>query len=136
MSCVLAFSPTTLDLDSYIHCRSVEKQIEVVMEWQPLIEKYFKSEDQIQALRIIYCESRGKPTAVGINKDGSKDVGLWQFNDNTWYDWLVPKLKITSPRTNPIVATAVASWVVYKDTQNKYGNGWYHWNSSGHCWDD
>ena len=127
MSCVLAFSPPTRDLDNYIHCRKVEKQVEVVAHWQPLIAEHFKPQDHIKALQIIYCESRGKPTAVGVNKDGTKDIGLWQFNDNTW-DWLKNKLNITSPRTNPKIATVVASWLVYND-------GWHHWNSSKHCWD-
>ena len=98
----------------------------MVADWQPLIEEYFKKEDVIKALRIIYCESRGKSTAIGINKDGSKDVGLWQFNDNTW-NWLKPKLKITGNRMDPLLSTKVAKWLVYND-------GWYHWNSSKHCW--
>ena len=118
--------PTPVSLREYHNCKLVERQIEVVADWQPLIEKYFKKEDVIKALRIIYCESRGKSTAVGINKDGSKDVGLWQFNDNTW-NWLKPKLKITGNRMDPLLSTKVAKWLVYND-------GWYHWNSSKHCW--
>ena len=118
--------PTPASLKEYHNCKLVEHQIEVVADWQPLIEEYFKKEDVIKALRIIYCESRGKSTAVGINKDGSKDVGLWQFNDNTW-NWLKPKLKITGNRMDPLLSTKVAKWLVYND-------GWYHWNSSKHCW--
>ena len=118
--------PTPVSLREYHNCKLVERQIEVVADWQPLIEKYFKKEDVIKALRIIYCESRGKSTAVGINKDGSKDVGLWQFNDNTW-NWLKPKLKITGNRMDPLLSTKVAKWLVYNA-------GWYHWNSSKHCW--
>ena len=118
--------PTPASLKEYHNCKLVEHQIEMVADWQPLIEKYFKKEDVIKALRIIYCESRGKSTAIGINKDGSKDVGLWQFNDNTW-NWLKPKLKITGNRMDPLLSTKVAKWLVYND-------GWYHWNSSKHCW--
>ncbi len=29
---------------------------------------------------IITCESRWKPDAIGVNKNGSYDVGLWQIN--------------------------------------------------------
>ena len=58
--------------------------------------------------------------------DGTKDVGLWQFNDDNWA-WLKGKLGIISDRTNPEVSTAVAAWLVYND-------GWHHWNSSKHCW--
>ena len=100
--------------------------IEYVSQWENLISEYFEEEDIPKALKIIYCESRGKPNAVGINTNGTKDVGLWQFNDDTWA-WLKGKLNITSPRTNPKVSTAVASWLIYND-------GWYHWNSSKHCW--
>ena len=97
-----------------------------MQEYIPLFSQYFKQEDLETALRISWCESRGKPTAVGINKDGSKDVGLWQFNDNTW-DWLKPKLKITSERTDVKVSTAVASWLFYND-------GSHHWKPSKFCW--
>ena len=126
ISCLLATTPSPSDLQEYIACRKIEKTIFSVSDWQPLIEEYFKPEDVARAMRIIYCESSGRPRAVGVNKDGTKDVGLWQFNDNTWA-WLKPKLRISSPRTNPRVSTAVASWLVYND-------GWYHWNSSKHCW--
>ena len=92
----------------------------------PMFSMYFKEEDIEKALRITWCESKGKIDAVGINKDGTKDIGLWQFNDNTW-NWLKDKLKITSSRTNAHISTIVASWLVYND-------GWFHWNSSKHCW--
>jgi len=127
ISCLLATNPSPSDLQDYIACREIEKTIFSVSDWQPLIEEYFKPEDVARAMMIIYCESSGRPRAVGINKDGTKDVGLWQFNDNTWA-WLKPKLKISSQRTDPRVSTAVASWLVYND-------GWYHWNSSRKCWD-
>jgi soluble lytic murein transglycosylase-like protein len=126
ISCLLATTPSPSDLQEYIACRKIEKTIFSVSDWQPLIEEYFKPEDVARAMRIIYCESSGRPRAVGVNKDGTKDVGLWQFNDNTWA-WLKPKLRISSPRTDPRVSTAVASWLVYND-------GWYHWNSSKNCW--
>ena len=29
---------------------------------------------------IINCESRWQPDAIGVNKNGSYDVGLWQIN--------------------------------------------------------
>ena len=83
-------------------------------------------DDSRKALLVIYCESSGIETAVGKNINGTKDVGLWQFNDDTW-SWLKDKLNITSKRINPKVSTAVASWLVYND-------GWHHWNSSRHCW--
>ena len=119
-------SPTVDDIKEYQHCRETNVKVEYVKKWQPTIEQYFEEEDVLQAMLIIYCESRGKPNAVGINKDNTKDIGLWQFNDRTWI-WLSDKLDIKSSRTNPRVSTAVASWLVYND-------GWHHWNSSKHCW--
>jgi len=126
ISCLLLIDPTVKQLDNYLHCKIVKHQVEVVQIWRPLIEEHFHQEDVIKALRIIYCESRGKENAVGSNKDGTKDKGLWQFNDNTWA-WLKPKLKFTGNRFDPILSTKIAKWLIYND-------GWYHWNSSKHCW--
>ena len=124
--CLMPVQLTTDNISNYISCVYKKKKIEYVIDWYDTVEENFETEDIIKALGIIYCESRGKAGAIGKNKDSTYDVGLWQFNDNTW-NWLVPKLKIKSKRTNPIVSTAVASWLVYND-------GWYHWNSSKHCW--
>lgn len=125
--CALASPPTISDMNDYVDCRNRNEIIIFMEDYIPLFSQYFKKEDIEQALRISYCESRGKSTAVGINKDGSKDVGLWQFNDRTW-EWLSKKLKITSDRTNIRVSTAVASWLFYND-------GDHHWNPSKKCWD-
>ncbi len=113
-------------LSEYIECREVKAQVQYVEQWHSLISTYFKPEDVIQGMTIVYCESRGKETAVGRNTNGTDDVGLWQFNDKTWA-WLKPKLDIISNRKNPIISTKVAAWLVYND-------GWHHWNSSKHCW--
>ena len=126
VSCVLSLPPQINDMANYIQCLDTKYKIEYVSQWEPLVSQYFKAEDINKALEIIYCESRGKSWAIGKNKNGTKDVGLWQFNDATW-TWLSEKLQIISPRTNARVSTAVASWLVYND-------GWYHWNSSKHCW--
>ena len=132
LSCTLTVaSPMVEDMTEYIQCRKDERMIEHVLQWLPLIDKYFdldsqKDETRVQALKVIYCESSGYPNAVGINKDGTKDIGLWQFNDNTWA-WLTPKLNIQKERTDPETATAVAAWLIKHD-------GWHHWNSSKHCW--
>tara|TARA_R110000824_G_scaffold370651_1_gene560292 strand:- start:334 stop:789 length:456 start_codon:yes stop_codon:yes gene_type:complete len=128
ISCLIYPFLLTIDtVDTYKECLTTKSKIEYVVQWHETVSNYFKTEEDIlRALGIIYCESRGKPTAIGINSNGTKDVGLWQFNDDTW-EWLKPKLKINNSRKNPQVATAVASWLVYND-------GWYHWNSSKWCW--
>ncbi len=128
LSCALSIPVSVDSLTEYISCRNIENKIEHVIEWKPLVSEYFKQEDIPKALAIIYCESSGRDYVINDNTNGTRDIGLWQFNDETWA-WLKPKLKITSNRTNPKVSTAVASWLVYND-------GWYHWNSSKHCWGD
>ena len=126
VTCIFTMLPRIDNMNEYIYCKDEQYKVEYVRKWEPLVSQYFKEEDTIKALKIIYCESRGKPTAIGKNKDGTYDKGLWQFNDRTW-EWLTPKLKLESNRYDPTVSTAVASWLVYND-------GWYHWNSSKHCW--
>tara|TARA_R100000152_G_C6781229_1_gene215294 strand:+ start:2627 stop:3010 length:384 start_codon:yes stop_codon:yes gene_type:complete len=126
---MLLTSPTIDDISNYQYCLQEKHMVEYVYDWQPTIAKYFDNiDDQIKSLKIIYCESKGKANAVGKNRDGTKDVGLWQFNDDTWA-WLTPKLNLTSNRTNPEVSTAVAAWLIKHD-------GWHHWNSSKHCWEN
>ncbi len=129
VSCMLLTSPTIDDISNYQYCLKEKHMVEYVYDWQPTIAKYFDNiDDQIKSLKIIYCESKGKADAVGNNRDGTQDVGLWQFNDDTWA-WLTPKLNLTSKRTNPEVSTAVAAWLINND-------GWHHWNSSKHCWEN
>jgi len=121
-------TPLTLDsLDNYQECRDKNEKISHVIQWEPLVSKYFNDPNDVQkSLLIIFCESSGREYAVNNNKNGTRDVGLWQFNDNTWA-WLKPKLNIKESRYDPETSTAVAKWLIKND-------GWYHWNSSKHCW--
>ena len=125
-ACLYVTVPTPVEMTEYRECRETNYMVYFVKDWLPTIERYFKDEDVIRAAKVIYCESSGRPTVIGINKDSTHDVGLWQFNDNTWF-WLKQKLNIIGERTNPEVATRYAAWLVYND-------GWHHWNSSKHCW--
>ena len=124
--CLFIQTPTPSDMSDYIACKDVEEKIQYVTEWHDVIAEYFEPEDILQAMLVVFCESSGYANAVGNNTDGTNDVGLWQFNDNTWA-WLTPKLNIKESRSNPIVSTRIASWLVYND-------GWHHWNSSKGCW--
>lgn len=126
VGCIIPLALTPNSLTEYKSCRDMQYEINNVIEWHDTVDKYFAEEDILKALNIIYCESSGIAEAVGVNTNGSKDVGLWQFNDNTW-SWLKSKLGIMGNRTNPQVATKYAAWLVYND-------GWHHWNSSKHCW--
>ena len=124
--CLIPISETPKDIGAYIHCLNNETKIEHVIQWEPLVTEHFKEEDVAEALLIIFCESSGRSQVVNDNTNGTRDIGLWQFNDKTWA-WLTPKLNITSPRTNPVVSTKIASWLYYND-------GSHHWNSSSKCW--
>lgn len=126
LSCLLPNTLTPDTLMTYKDCRNHSAIIEHVIEWRPLVENYFDDADVVKALTIIYCESSGRPSAVNTNTNKSKDVGLFQFNDDTW-SWLKGKLKFKDTRENPETNVAVASWLVYND-------GWHHWNSSRKCW--
>jgi len=126
VGCLFPMLLTADNLNELIECYDVKQNIEVVEHHAPLVAEYFEEPDILRALGVIYCESTGISTAINTNTNGTKDVGLWQFNDDTWY-WLKPKLGIINSRTNTRTATFVAAWLVYND-------GWHHWNSSKQCW--
>ena len=126
LTCALLSPITPSSINEFKECQDRQEIIYDMKKYINLFSMYFKPEDVEKAIRITWCESKGKITAVGKNKDGTYDKGLWQFNDRTW-KWLKPKLNITSDRFNAHISTAVASWLVYND-------GWFHWNSSKHCW--
>tara|TARA_R100000781_G_scaffold74094_1_gene46194 strand:+ start:484 stop:903 length:420 start_codon:yes stop_codon:yes gene_type:complete len=100
--------------------------VEEVQEWIPLVVPHFKDETAL-ALTVIYCESSGFSKATGVNKDGSYDQGLFQFNERTerWLEKDIYKrdLDMYDPETN----VKAARWLSFYD-------GWHHWNSSKHCW--
>ena len=118
------------DIDTYQDLYRVPYQcelIEQVQEWIPLINIHFE-EDEALALTVIYCESRGKKTAIGYNKNGSYDSGLFQVNSET-EEWLETsiynkELDMLNAETNVMAA----SWIV-----RNIGD-WSWWNSSKHCW--
>lgn len=126
VACLIPQPITTDTIQEYRSCTTANEQVSYVSHWTPLVQKYFKQQDVHKALRVIYCESRGKQYAYNTNKDGSDDAGLMQFNNKTWA-WLKPKLNIQKDRYDSETNIAVGSWLVYND-------GWHHWNASKHCW--
>ena len=128
IACTVSSPLTPVEVDNYLLCLDTQEKVEHVIEWYPTIEEHFEPEDILKAMLVVFCESSGRPAVVGANTNGTVDIGLWQFNDVTW-EWLTPKLKLTSKRTDPYVSTAVASWLVYND-------GWHHWSSSERCWNE
>jgi len=95
-----------------------------VVAWQPYVEEYFKPEDRVQALRIIFCESSGRPNVIGNNTNGTQDVGGWQFNDKTWA-WLKGKLKFTGDRTGTQADIVGRQMIDFLDGLNKFWEAFY-----------
>lgn len=127
ISCLLVMPPSVDNLEQFIDCREQYNKVEVVQEWIPLIETYFKQEDVLQASLMVFCESTGRPKSYNTNTNGTLDIGLFAFNDTTW-SWLQDKLKFTGDRRDPVLNTRIASWLFYNDGRGK------HWYSSSHCW--
>ena len=128
ISCLLVMPPSVDNLEQFIDCREQYNKVEVVQEWIPLIQTYFKQEDVVQASLMVCCESTGRPRSYNNNTNGTQDIGLFAFNDTTW-SWLKDKLKFTGDRRDPVLNTRIASWLFYNDGRGK------HWYSSEHCWD-
>ena len=129
LTCSL-LSSVSFELDTIQDIKRVSQQcelVEEVQEWIPLITEHFHTEDEALALTVVYCESRGYPKAVNVNKDGSLDRGLFQFNTNT-EAWLEKDIfKRDLDIFNPKINIRTAAWLVLND-------GWHHWNASKHCW--
>ena len=116
-------------MPEYIECRADAAIVNNVIEYRPLVAEYFKEEDITQALKIIFCESSGKKYAKGRNKDGTEDIGIWQFNDRTWA-WLKAKLSIISDRTDAVVSSKDASWIGYNDGRDRWNRLKSWWNET------
>lgn len=55
--------------------------------WGILKDEYYLSTDEIiTAMTIIKCESKFDPYAIGVNTNGSKDIGVWQVNEPSHRD--------------------------------------------------
>ena len=129
ITCSLTYPFLTPDIISdYKECKEIEYKVQSVEQHIELIVEEFGIDKALTPLLIIYCESSGRENATNLNKNGTTDRGLFQFNDKTWA-WLKPKLKITSSPYNKIVATKVAKWLMIND-------GLHHWNASRKCWDN
>jgi len=56
-----------------------------VEQWRPYVEDACGDQGCVDTIMwLIFCESRGDPTAVHPNPYGGTDVGLLQINDATW----------------------------------------------------
>lgn len=80
-------------------------------------------QDEILARKIIACESSMYPSALHVNKNGTKDFGAWQINE--------------IHRDNALAL----GYNIYNETDNlEFGflllkeQGTRPWNASKHCW--
>lgn len=73
----------------------------------------------LEAYAIITRESGWNTKAVNVNKDGSRDRGLWQWNDKAW-----PSIS-DKCAFDPVCSTLKAIEV------SKNGKDWGPWKSSG-----
>lgn len=76
----------------------------------------------VRAVACALAESGGNPAAVNVNRDGSKDRGLWQFNSKYH-----PEVSDTAAFT-PATAAA-AAYTVSKGGTN--WNAWATWSNGG-----
>ena len=77
--------------------------------------------DEELAVRVARCESGLKRNAVNINKTGSKDRGVFQWNDY-WHPEVTDKMAFDVETATELFCKAV----------NENHIGW--WDASKHCW--
>lgn len=90
-------------------------------QWRELVSRYFAAADVDKALRVIYCESRGRADVV---RQGGTASGLFQHLPRYWSSRSsaagIPGADILDPEANVLVA----AWLFYRD-------GWRHWPTCG-----
>jgi hypothetical protein len=97
-----------------------------VEDWRPLVEQYFAPERVEEALRVMWCESRGNPTVVN---DVSGAAGLFQFVPNTW-GWASAEAGWAGASVfDPEANIASAAWLVQVSIDTDHAGGpWGHWS--------
>lgn len=103
----------------------VPGEISEVSDWRPLVEAFFEPADVGLALRVIACESGGRP---GAKNPVSTASGLFQHLGSLWNTRSAQAGWAGSDVFDPVANVAVAAWLVYDH------GGWSHWSPSGGCW--
>lgn len=103
----------------------VPEEVSNVTDWRPLVEHFFEDRHVARALRIIACESGGRPDA---KNPASTASGLFQHLGSMWEGRSVKAGWGGSDVFDPVANVAVAAWLVYDD------GGWSHWAPSAGCW--
>ena len=157
-------TPNSLDnsdiyyLNNYLNCKN---NVPVSMwEYAPLYYEFYDEENIATAIRIGWCESRGKEKAVRT-AEGNYDTGVMQFVSWTWNwladmeyvpywnEWVVlknerpyleQKVSKTSFGFSLVQAQKSAYWNIYASSvlaEDVYGSTqWRDWSSSQWCWED
>ena len=94
-----------------------------VEQWRVLVGRWFPPDRVDEALAIIWCESRGDPTARNPVSSAS---GLWQFLRGWWSGKWSDMVGVFDPR-DPVAAMRAAAIV------SKNGTDWGDWSESRHC---
>jgi len=167
-SCIIFLAtlgtPNSLDnsdiyyLNNYLNCKN---NVPVSMwEYAPLYYEFYDEENIATAIRIGWCESRGKEKAVRT-AEGNYDTGVMQFVSWTWNwladmeyvpywnEWVVlknerpyleQKVSKTSFGFSLVQAQKSAYWNIYASSilaEDIYGSTqWRDWSSSQWCWED
>jgi len=167
-SCIIFLAtlgtPNSLDnsdiyyLNNYLNCKN---NVPVSMwEYAPLYYEFYDEENIATAIRIGWCESRGKEKAVRT-AEGNYDTGVMQFVSWTWNwladmeyvpywnEWVVlknerpyleQKVSKTSFGFSLVQAQKSAYWNIYASSvlaEDVYGSTqWRDWSSSQWCWED
>lgn len=93
-------------------------------QWRTLVGTYFPANKVDQALRVIWCESRGNADA---KNPGSSASGLFQHLGRFW-DARSAKAGWSGANIfDPEANVAVGRWL-FDST-----GGWHHWAASKHC---
>jgi hypothetical protein len=126
LGCTISLPLSIETINHYFECRDRQEIVDHMEDYHQVVLDNFEIHDFEKAIRIMFCESSGRQYAINKNNNGTKDKGLWQFNDITW-KWLKDKLGFKYDRFDIVGSTKIASWLAYND-------GWHHWNSSKSCW--
>jgi len=143
-------------IDNYFNC--IENVPATMWEYAPLYYEHFDIENIDTAVRIGWCESRGKKTA---HRQDNGDSGVMQFVSWTWNwvaekydiplwdDWVINRygvpytdekvsrsshgfehLKVQFSAYHNIKMASILAEDIYGKTQ------WKDWSSSEWCWSD
>ena len=154
---VLATEPTPEVIGVIKECN--DNMPSAMIEHVPHFIMFFEPENRYTAMRISWCESRGKTSAY---RDEDSDSGLMQFIPRTWnwvhevygvpeWDtWLIMRFGIPHLETNTVYRTDYGFsqervqhspyWNIKAAAhlaEDMYGyTTWTDWSSSQWCWED